>query len=99
MSEEKKLLKITKMKGVNKGACKASVSLEIAGVFNLYGLFIMEGSNGLWLSYPSYKGTDGKYYRYIYPLNKEISDTIEKAVIDHYLKTVKKDGTDGISIG
>lgn len=39
------------------------IDLEINGV-KIYGCRYVEGKNGDFISFPSYKGSDGKYYNY-----------------------------------
>ena len=41
------------------------VDLEINGV-TIYGCRFVEGSKGNFVSFPSHKGKDGKYYNYAY---------------------------------
>ena len=41
------------------------VDLEINGV-SIYGCRYVEGKNGDFISFPSYKGKDGNYYNYAY---------------------------------
>lgn len=42
-----------------------SADLTINGV-QIYGVRVIEGRNGDFLSYPSRKGSDGKYYNHVY---------------------------------
>lgn len=55
--------------------------MEVNGV-KIYGCWLKEGKNGNFVSFPSYKGSDGKYYSHCYfpiseELKKEIEDQIE----------------------
>ena len=50
--------------------------LEVNGI-TLYGLCISNGKYGEFISFPSYKGKDGKYYNHYYlKFSKEQSDII-----------------------
>lgn len=40
-------------------------ALTVNGV-TVYGCIVMEGKNGDFISFPSYKGKDGKYYNHAY---------------------------------
>lgn len=49
----------------------------------IYGCNVVEGKNGDFISFPSYKGSDGKYYNHVYvPLTeseqKEVLEDVEK---------------------
>lgn len=41
------------------------LDLQVNGV-KIYGCRFVEGKNGDFISFPSYKGNDGKYYNYAY---------------------------------
>ena len=63
-AEEKKV-EITSLKVLRAKEYKNStfLDLEINGV-KIYGCRYVEGKNGDFISFPSYKGNDGKYYNY-----------------------------------
>lgn len=51
-------------------------SLTVNGV-TVYGCNVVEGKNGDFISFPSYKGKDGKYYNHAYiPLTDEEQEGI-----------------------
>lgn len=51
-------------------------SLTVNGV-TVYGCIVMEGKNGDFISFPSYKGKDGKYYNHAYiPLTDKEQESI-----------------------
>lgn len=50
---------------------KAFIDLELDGTLVIKGLTLVEGKEGLFLSFPSTKGKDGKYYNSVYSLDKE----------------------------
>lgn len=52
-------------------------ALTVNGV-TVYGCNVVEGTNGDFISFPSYKGKDGKYYNHVYiPLtDKEQEDIL-----------------------
>lgn len=102
MAETKKtLFGIGKIKLLNSGDLKASVTLVFGGIFNISGIFIRESSNGLWVSYPSYKGHDGKYYRYVFPtkeaFDKKTHEKIDAAIIEEYKKKLAESGTPAVN--
>lgn len=63
-AEEKKV-EITSLKVLRAKEYKNScfIDLDINGV-KIYGCRYVEGKNGDFISFPSYKGNDGKYYNY-----------------------------------
>lgn len=57
-----------------------SFDMEFAGI-TFYRLGVRSGKNGDFISYPSYKGTDGNYYHYFYlPLSDDTQDKIIQSV-------------------
>lgn len=63
---------------------KAFVDLELDDTLVIKGLTLVEGKNGLFLSFPSTKGKDGKYYNSVYSLDKEWNETLQDACIKKY---------------
>lgn len=62
--------------------------MEFNGI-TFYRLGVRKGQNGEFISYPSYKGTDGNYYHYFYlPLSDDTQDKIIQSVYN------KLDGED-----
>ena len=57
-----------------------SFDMEFAGI-TFYRLGVRSGKNGDFISYPSYKGSDGNYYHYFYlPLSDDTQDKIIQSV-------------------
>lgn len=63
---------------------KAFVDLELDGTLVIKGLTLVEGKKGLFLSFPSKKGKDKKYYNSIYSLDKEWTQLLQDACIKKY---------------
>lgn len=63
---------------------KAFVDLELDNTLVIKGLTLVEGKNGLFLSFPSTKGKDGKYYNSIYSIDKEWTKLLQDACIKKY---------------
>lgn len=75
-------------------ACKsnlhANASIEIEGIV-IKGFKVLSGKNeSLWVSWPSQKGTDGKYYEQVYALDKTLREDIEDAILDEYDTEITK---------
>lgn len=66
-NEEAKTTVVTDLKVLRAKEFKDTVfcDLEINGV-KIYGCRYVEGKNGDFISFPSYKGKDGKYYSHCY---------------------------------
>nr|DAT98347.1 MAG TPA: SpoVG [Caudoviricetes sp.] len=63
---------------------KAFIDLKVEDTLVIKGLMLVEGKNGLFLSFPSTKGKDGKYYNSIYSLDKEWTKLLQNACIRKY---------------
>lgn len=64
----------------NNGPDDVVFDMELNGV-TIYGCRVVEGKNGDFISFPSRKGSDGKYYSIAYaPLDSDTQNTILKEV-------------------
>lgn len=63
---------------------KAFCDLELDSILVIKGLTLVEGKNGLFLTFPSTKGKDGKYYNSVYSLDKEWYNLLQDACIKKY---------------
>ena len=63
---------------------KAFVDLTLDDTLIIKGLTLVEGKSGLFLSFPSTKGKDGKYYNSVYSLDKEWLKLLQDASIKKY---------------
>lgn len=63
---------------------KAFIGLELDDTLVIKGLTLVEGKDGLFLSFPSKKGKDGKYYNSVYSLDKEWGNLLQDACIKKY---------------
>lgn len=78
-----------------KSNTKAFVELKLDGHFIIKGLTLVEGKNGLFLSFPATKGKDGKFYNSIYSMDKDWVAHFQKACIKKYEEsTSNKSGGD-----
>lgn len=69
-----------------KSNTKAFIELKLDNVLIVKGLSLVEGKKGLFLSYPSSKGKDGKYYNTVYTLDKDWREKLENVCIKKYKK-------------
>lgn len=63
---------------------KAFIDLKLDDTLVIKGLTLVEGRKGLFLSFPSTKGKDGKYYNSIYSLDKEWTQLLQDKCIKKY---------------
>lgn len=63
---------------------KAFIDLELDGTLVIKGLTLIEGKDGLFLSFPSKKGKNGNYYNSVYSLDKEWLKLLQDACVKKY---------------
>lgn len=94
---EVKMLDITdiRVKRVSsEGKMKAIVSITFDNAFVVHDIKIIEGQDKLFTAMPSRKTQDNEYKDIAHPINKEMRDMMEKAIIECYereLKTSQED--------
>ena len=66
------------------GTLRANASVNIYGDFAVRGVKVMEGTNGLFVSMPSYKAGNGEYKDICLPCTKEAKAEFDNAVISAY---------------
>jgi stage V sporulation protein G len=76
------------------GKVKAAASLVIDGVFVVRGVRLIDGSKGMFVSMPSYKGVDGEYVDICFPINNETRLQIFDAVTAAYEKALSGQNAD-----
>ena len=83
-----KILDIRKTKFAN-SICLAFVNIQ-TDTFVIKGLRIINGRNGLFVSYPREKGKDDKWYDILYPVDVMVKQEIENYVLGEYNKYIGK---------
>ena len=71
------------------GKTRALARVVVNDQLQLTGLRVVDGSNGLFVSYPndpSYKGDD--YRSLFYPVTRELRDHVEQVVVEKYQEAV-----------
>ena len=66
------------------GTLKGTASVDLNGQFAIRRVSIMEGSKGLFVSTPGFRGGNGLFKDYCFPCTKESRAEFNKAVIDAY---------------
>ena len=67
------------------GTLRAFVDIAINEAILVKGIRIVDGKNGLFISMPSEKAKDNKWYESVRCLNKEIREQITQEVISSYM--------------
>ena len=79
--------KVTVQKEEKQGSrVKGYAVIELDGVLKINGIRLIEGNTRLFAAMPNRKVGDDKYIDYVYPINKELKEKIEKAIIEEYEK-------------
>jgi len=86
----KSKIKITCRPYDGNSKAKAFIDLCLDETLVLKGMTLVEGSHGLFLSFPSSKKKDGKYYNSIYSMDKDFTGRLEDACIKKYNEAVNK---------
>ena len=75
--------KVTVQKEEKQGSrVKGYAVIELDGVLKINGIRLIEGNTRLFAAMPNRKVGDDKYIDYVYPINKELREKIEKAIIE-----------------
>ena len=72
------------------GSCRASASVNLNGSFAIRGLKVMEGTNGLFVSMPSYRTGNGEYKDICFPCTKEARSQLNEAVLHAYHQSLSQ---------
>lgn len=72
---------------------KASATVNINGAFALTNIRVVEGSKGLFVAMPQYRGRNGEYKDLFFPCTKESRAAFDRAVLDAYQQTMAQSQT------
>jgi len=82
---DQNLIKIERMHFLDgEGPTRAFCDLLLFDVFIVKGFRIVEGKENLFISMPSEKGNDEKWYETFFPVSKEIRKEMENLVLEEY---------------
>lgn len=71
---------------IDSGKLKAVASITIDDVFVIHDIKVIEGDKGLFIAMPSKKSTDGEYRDIAHPISSETRASLQKLILDEYLK-------------
>lgn len=77
-------IRIKKIKTNNRIVALATIVVNNSIAIN--DIKVLEGDNGLFIGMPSRRTRSGKFRDITYPINKEIRQLIEQAIIEEYNK-------------
>ena len=80
--------KITWMNDDMSAPKKASASVTLANAFQIHGISIVEGSKGLFISFPQRQTSDKKFVEIAHPVTAEMRKAIYDAVMGAYSQTM-----------
>lgn len=63
-------------------SCDVTLSIAKADLVTIYGIRVVEGKKGKFLSMPARKGSNEKYYSYAYIADKDMYNAILETVTD-----------------
>lgn len=63
-------------------SCDVTLSVAKAELVTIYGIRIVEGTKGKFLSMPARKGSDGKYYSHAYIADEDVYKAILETVTE-----------------
>lgn len=71
------------------GKMKAVVSITLDDEFVVHDIKVIEGDKGLFIAMPSKKTSDGEYRDIAHPINSSTRESIQKIILDSYVKTLE----------
>lgn len=83
-------IKPVKLKPCTKGKVKAFIDVDVADLFRIRSIKVVEGDNGLFVSMPQTKSaTTNRYYEDVSCLSETVKDDVERIVLKYYKSEVK----------
>lgn len=80
------------------GTLRGTASVDMNGQFAVRGVKIMDGSNGLFISMPSYKTAGGTYKSICFPCTKEAKAVFDQTVLNAYQQALIQSQATGQSL-
>ena len=66
------------------GAVKGFADIVVNDSLLLRGLRVLDGKNGMFVSFPREQGKDKRWYETVHPITKEAREQISQTVIEAY---------------
>ena len=71
------------------GKMKAVVSITLDEEFVIHDIKVIEGEKGLFIAMPSKRGLDGEYRDVAHPINTQIREKIQSAIMEGYNRALE----------
>ena len=71
------------------GKMKAVVSITLDEEFVIHDIKVIEGEKGLFIAMPSKKGLDGEFRDVAHPINTQIRERIQSAIMEGYNRALE----------
>ena len=75
---------------------KAFASVTLDKTICITGIRIIDGSKGLFISFPQQKGSDEEYHDVVFPVTKEAREGFSKKILEAYKKQDQSGTDDGV---
>ncbi len=85
-------IKIRKLS--REGKMKAVVSVTFDDAFVIHDIKVIEAQDKLFTAMPSRRAADGEYKDVAHPINAEMRDTVQNAILSEYQKAIQNEYTD-----
>ncbi|MHA2047117.1 MAG: septation protein SpoVG family protein [Candidatus Thorarchaeota archaeon] len=90
MKDTTSTIKPVRLKPCTKGKVKAFVDVDVADLFRIRSIKVVEGDNGLFVSMPQSKSKTGdRWYDNVSCLSEAVKDDVELIVLKYYKSEVK----------
>ena len=73
------------------GKMKAVVSVTFDDAFVVHDIKVIEGQDKLFTAMPSRKTPENEFKDIAHPINSEMRETLEQAILEKYRETVEED--------
>lgn len=73
------------------GKMKAVVSITFDGEFVVHDIKLIEGQGGLFIAMPSRKTQDGEFKDIAHPINSQMREVLQQAVLTEYEKLLAQE--------
>ncbi len=81
-------IKVRKM--TSEGKMKAIVSVTLDNMLVIHDIKVIEGQEKMFVAMPSRKNAEGEYKDIVHPINKEMRDTLQEAILDKYAQALRE---------
>lgn len=84
-------IEVSRVTVFEKDSLRGFASIKVGGAFFITGIRIIEGKNGLFISFPAQKNKDGEYQDVAFPASKAVREETQKLVLKAYIEKAGED--------